>query len=177
MYEEEDGVYEEEDGLFPSIILSYILFVLLVWLCTSTCGDGDNTVKSVFIEDDGEYWDSGSIWEGVEEEEGVYEEDDRDEVLYDDGDGVYDDGDVVYDDGDVVYDDGDGVYDDGEGSVDGVYEEGVEDNVIEDGGVSGKKRVGYVSANNPSLHDNKIYCVVFHKTVHIIFFSFSSFIF
>ena len=154
MYEEEDGVYEEEDGLFPSIILSYILFVLLVWLCTSTCGDGDNTVKSVFIEDDGEYWDS-AIWEGVEEEEGVYEEDDRDEV----------------------YDDGDGVYDDGEGSVDGVYEEGVEDNVIEDGGVSGKKRVGYVSANNPSLHDNKIYCVVFHKTVHIIFFSFSSFIF
>jgi len=52
----------------------------------------------------------------------------------------------------------------------------VEDNVI-GGGVSGKKRVGYGSANNPSLHDNKIYCVVFHKTVHIIFFSFSSFIF
>jgi len=53
----------------------------------------------------------------------------------------------------------------------------VEDNVIGDGGLSGKKRVGYVSVNNPSLHDNKIYCVVFHKTVHIIFFSFSSFIF
>ena len=48
-------------------------------------------------------------------------------------------------------------------------EEGVEDNVIGDSGVSGRKRAGYVSANNPSLHDNKIYCVVFHKTVHIIF--------
>ena len=81
---------------------------------------------------------------------------------------------------DDVYEEGEGVYEEGEGSsVDIVYEEeeGVEDNVSGDGGVSGKKRVGYVSANNPSLHDNKIYCVVFHKTVHIIFFSFSSFIF
>ena len=107
--------------------------------------------------------------------------------VYDDGDGVYDDEeDGVYEDEeDGVYEDGrwsisgDGVYEEEDGSsVDGVYdEEGVDANVIGDGGVSGKKRVGYVSANNPSLHDNKIYCAVFHKTVHIIFFSFSSFIF
>lgn len=124
----------------------------------------------MFIEDDGEYWDNGSsTWEGVEEEEGVYDE----------GDGIYEEGEGVYD-GTGVYEEGEGVYEEGEGSsVDIVYEEeeGVEDNVSGDGGVSGKKRVGYVSANNPSLHDNKIYCVVFHKTVHIIFFSFSSFIF
>ena len=118
----------------------------------------------MFIEDDGEYWDNGSsTWEGVEEE-GVYEE----------GDGIYEEGEGAYD-GTGVYEEGEGVYEEEEG----VYEEeeGVEDNVSGDGGVSGKKRVGYVSANNPSLHDNKIYCVVFHKTVHIIFFSFSSFIF
>ena len=67
--------------------------------------------------------------------------------------------------------DGDG---EGEGEGEG---EGDVDNVIGDGVLSDKKILGHVSSNNPSLHDNKIYCVVFHKSVHIIFFSFSSFIF
>jgi len=128
----------------------------------------------VFIEDEGEYWDDGSsTWEGVKEGEGVYDE----------GDGIYEDEEGVYEeeDGEGVYEEGEGVgigYEK-EGVVDeGVVDEGVvEDNVSGEVGVSGKKRVGYVSANNPSLHDNKIYCVVFHKTVHIIFFSFSAFIF
>jgi hypothetical protein len=110
----------------------------------------------VFIEDDGEYDVSVCVEdEGVEyTDEGVYEE----------GEGVYEE------------EEEEGAVEEEEGAVE--EEEGaVEDNVIGDGGLSDKKRVGYVSANNPSLHDNKIYCVVFHKTVHIIFFSFSSFIF
>ena len=108
------------------------------------------------------------------EEEGVYEEYEGvvEEGAYEEYEGVVEEG--AYE---GVAEEGEGEGEGEEVTGDGVYEDGVvEDNVI-GGGVSGKKRVGYVSANNPSLHDNKIYCVVFHKTVHIIFFSFSSFIF